>query len=173
MVISFSFHFLSSESDFLSSEKTTTPAASNKHTHPKKARANDSKMDRVLNIKANEIVRHNIIQLFDISCATIRAQWNRHLAANSHSMCASVILWPKRKSHFKYNCRHSFEHGFAWLRCFLFCRCSLLIAHQAHILWQCLLNTIICYWLQWKLMNLLKSRLVPKRRRRRIILYCI
>lgn len=121
--------------------------------------------NRVHDIKANEIVRHNIIQLFDIFVGECKRTLN-HIS--SEMPVSSVISWPRGKrisntipafSHFASCHSHTLS---AVLCCFFFIGDSfirwLLIRRTSF--WQCSLNTIICYWLQWKFMNLLKTKFV-------------
>lgn len=147
MVISFSFHFtfLSRQIGFfffLSCDKTK-PTAKQWVTTTASERANKqtrkkNTSNRVHDIKANEIVRHNIIQLFDIFVGECKRTLN-HIS--SEMPVSSVISWPRGKrisntipafSHFASCHSHS-------LRCsllFFFYRWLVhsVIAHQAYIL---------------------------------------
>lgn len=128
----FRFHFTFFQANRISHQapKTTTPAASNQQQQKSadETGANDGKMDRVLNIKANEIVRHNIIQLFDIFVRYYTGHNEIDIWQANHFQCVCVCNFvAERKIAFQIQLSTLFArilHGCAF---FCFGRISLLI----------------------------------------------
>lgn len=180
----FHFTFLSSESDFsYQANKKTGP--NQPPNNEQQRRRRQQKMDRVHDIKANEIVRHNIIQLFDILVGKYRrAHAKSHLNRRNASVIVVAVaiavvcdFVAKRKTHLEYNpgtfsfcillLLFSPLSSFVWfIRWLLIRRTSF---DNAHLIPLFVIDFNGNLWICWSQNLLCRCR----QRRRRITLYCI